>query len=225
MANLSEEMKAPERDLPRAIMLSIGVSTVLYTLVAVSAVSVLGWQNLSQSGAPLAAVASAVLGPKADVLLTVIALASTANTVLLLLFSASRAMWGMSCAGVLPMKVCAIGKHRRTPWLAIIIVGIFAVIFALVRNIEDVAEFTNFATLLAFIGVNASALKIFSKNPVNSKFKHILMDIVLPLMGCFTALWLAIGLGLRAALFGGLLLIVGIIVYFLLKRLSPKTQE
>ena len=225
MANLSEEMKTPERDLPRAMMLALGVSTVLYILVAVSAVSVLGWQNLSQSGAPLAAVASAVLGPKADVLLTVIALASTANTVLLLLFSSSRAMWGMSCEGVLPMKLCAIGKHRRTPWLTIIVVGIFVVIFALIRNIEDVAEFTNFATLLAFIGVNASAFKIFAKNPVNSKFKHILMDIVLPLMGCFASLWLAIGLGSRAALLGGVLLIVGIIVYFLLKRLSPKTYE
>jgi APA family basic amino acid/polyamine antiporter len=225
MANLSEEMKTPERDLPKAMMLALGVSTVLYMLVAISAVSVLGWQNLSQSGAPLAAVASAVLGPKADVLLTVMALAATANTVLLLLFASSRAMWGMACAGVLPMKLCAIGKHRRTPWLSIIIVGIFAVIFALIRNIEDVAEFTNFATLMAFIGVNASALKIFAKGPVNSTVKHILMDIVLPLMGCFASLWLAIGLGSRAALFGGLLLIVGIMVYFLLKRLSPKTQE
>jgi APA family basic amino acid/polyamine antiporter len=225
MANLSEEMKTPERDLPKAMMLALGISTVLYTLVAISAVSVLGWQTLSQSSAPLAAVASAVLGSKADVLLTVIALASTANTVLLLLFASSRAMWGMACAGALPMKLCAIGKNRRTPWLTIAIVGVFAAVFALVRNIEDVAEFTNFATLLAFVGVNASALKIFAKNPVNSKSKHILMDMVLPLIGCCASLWLAVSLGLRAALFGGLLLVVGIMVYFLIKRLAPKTQE
>jgi amino acid transporter len=131
----------------------------------------------------------------------------------------------MACAGALPMKLCAIGKNRRTPWLTIAIVGVFAAVFALVRNIEDVAEFTNFATLLAFVGVNASALKIFAKNPVNSKSKHILMDMVLPLIGCCASLWLAVSLGLRAALFGGLLLVVGIMVYFLIKRLAPKTQE
>ena len=225
MANLAEEMKNPERDLPRAMMLSLGISTILYMLVAVSAVSVLGWQALSQSSAPLAAVASAALGSKAEMLLTFVALASTANTVLLLLFAASRAMWGMSCAGVLPMKLCAIGKRRRTPWLTIIIVGAFAVIFALFRNIEDVAEFTNFATLLAFIAVNASALKIFGKERSQSTFKHVMGDIALPLMGCLASAWLAIGLGWRAALFGSSLLIIGIVIFVLLRRFSPETTE
>ena len=48
MANLSEEMRNPERDLPKAMMLALGVSTVFYILVAISAVSVLGWSDLSQ---------------------------------------------------------------------------------------------------------------------------------------------------------------------------------
>ncbi|MBN2075229.1 MAG: amino acid permease [Dehalococcoidales bacterium] len=223
MANLSEEMRNPERDLPKAMMLSLGISTVFYMLVAISAVSVLGWNDLSQSGAPLAEVASVALGEKADILLTYIALASTANTVLLLLFAASRAMWGMGCAGVLPMKLCTIGKHRRTPWITIIIVGIFAAIFTLIRNIQDVAEFTNFATLLAFIGVNASAVKIFANEHAESKFKHITRDIVLPLVGCIASAWLAIGLGWRAAVFGVSLLVVSVIVHYLLKRFSSGT--
>ena len=84
------------------MLLAIAISTALYILVAISAVSVLGWQVLSESSAPLATVASKVFGAKADLLLTVIALCSTANTVLLLLFASSRAMWAMSCAGVLP---------------------------------------------------------------------------------------------------------------------------
>jgi amino acid transporter len=86
-----------------------------------------------------------------------------------------------------------------------------------------VAEFTNFATLLAFIGVNASAVKIFSRDHAESRIKHITRDIVLPLVGCIASAWLAIGLGWRAALFGMSLLIIGIIVYFLLKRFSPDT--
>lgn len=220
MANLSEEMKNPERDLPRAMLLALGISTGFYMLVAISAVSVVGWQALSQSGAPLAAVALRVLGTKADTLMTVIALSATANTVLLLLFAASRAMWAMACAGVLPTKLCAIGKTRRTPWLTVIAAGIFASIFALIRDIERVAEFTNFAVLLAFVGVNASALKIFARERTGNGFKYFFRNVALPVIGCLASLWLAVGLGWGAALFGGALVTIGIIIYFIMKRWS-----
>lgn len=225
MANLSEEMKNPERDLPKAMLLALGISTVLYILVAVSAVSVLGWQDLSQSSAPLAAVASRLLGTKADMLLTLIALGSTANTVLLLLFASSRAMWAMSCAGALPMTFCIIGEKRRTPWFTIIIVGAFASIFALIKNIEDVAEFTNFVTLLAFTGVNASAIRIFARNKSDGRLKHVLADIVLPTFGLLASLWLAVSAGWRAALFGAILLAAGLLLHFLLRRLGARVTS
>jgi APA family basic amino acid/polyamine antiporter len=70
MANMSEEMKNPERDLPKALLLALFSSTILYILVAISAVSVLGWLDLSSSSAPLAAVAAQVLSQKADLLLS-----------------------------------------------------------------------------------------------------------------------------------------------------------
>ena len=222
MANLSEEMKNPKRDLPKAILIALGISSIVYILVAVSAASVLGWQALGQSGAPLAAVASSVLGPNADLLLTLIALASTANTVLLLLFAASRSMWAMGCAGVLPMKLCVIGQKRHTPWFTILLVGGLAGIFALFKNIEDVAGFTNFATLLAFAGVNLSAFRLFRKSGAANGPRHILVDLALPLLGCLASLVLAISLGWQAALFGGLLLAAGILLRLFLKRFGPK---
>jgi APA family basic amino acid/polyamine antiporter len=225
MANLSEEMKNPERDLPKAMLLALGISTILYILVAVSAVSVLGWHALSQSSAPLATVASRLLGSKADLILTLIALGSTANTVLLLLFASSRAMWAMSCAGALPMAFCVIGEKRRTPWFTIIIVGVSASIFALIRNIKDVAEFTNFATLLAFTGVNASAIKIFTKDKSAGGLKHVLADIILPTAGLITSLWLAVIAGWRAAVFGTTLVAAGILLYFLLRRLGTRGRK
>jgi APA family basic amino acid/polyamine antiporter len=218
MANLSEEMRHPERDLPKAMLLAVGISTLFYILVSIAGVSVLGWEELGRSKAPLAAVASKVLGSKADLLLAYIALASTANTVLLLLFAASRAMWAMSCAGVLPMRLCVVGKERHTPWLAIVVVGGFATIFILLRNIEDVAGFTNFAVLLAFAGVNAAALKLFARNHDGGRVRHLLVNIMLPVLGIVTSLWLAAIAGWQAALFGGGLLAAGILVYLIIKR-------
>ncbi|MFH1381271.1 MAG: APC family permease [Chloroflexota bacterium] len=216
MANLSEEMKDPERDLPRAIILALGISTILYVLVSIAAVSVLGWSNLSQSSAPLAAVAAGALGARAELLLTYIALASTGNTVLLLLLAASRAMWAMSCAGALPMNFCVIGKNRRTPWFTIIVVGLLASLFASIRNVASVAEFTNFATLLAFAAVNASAFKLFRHRFSNRRSKHIVLDIVAPLLGVVVSLALAVNTGWLPVLFGAFLIGAGIFFYTLM---------
>jgi APA family basic amino acid/polyamine antiporter len=213
MANLSEEMKNPQRDLPRAIMLALGISTLLYILVSLAAVSVVDWRALGQSDAPLALVAAQVLGSNAGLTLTLVALFSTANTVLLLLLGASRAMWAMSCAGALPGIFCVIGKERRTPWLAIVVVGFFAGLFTLFRDIGDVAEFTNFATLLAFAGVNAAAIRIFHRESNLSGFRRVFLDIFMPALGLVTAVLLAINTGWRAASFGGILIAVGLIVY------------
>jgi APA family basic amino acid/polyamine antiporter len=223
MANLSEEMKNPEKDLPRAILLALGISTLLYILVALSAVSVVDWQTLGQSDAPLALVAAQVLGDRAGTTLTLVALFSTANTVLLLLLGASRAMWAMSCAGALPGVFCVIGKERRTPWLAIIVVAFFASLFTVFEDIGQVAEFTNFATLLAFAGVNAAAIKIFSRESTLSGFKRVFLDVIMPALGLVTAVLLAINTGWRAASFGGILIAVGLVIYLLSGAIMRKT--
>jgi APA family basic amino acid/polyamine antiporter len=223
MANLSEEMRNPERDLPRAIMLALGISTLLYILVALAAVSVVDWQTLGQSDAPLALVAAQVLGDRAGTTLTLVALFSTAKTVLLLLLGASRAMWAMSCAGALPGVFCVIGKERRTPWLAIIVVAFFASLFTIFEDIGQVAEFTNFATLLAFAGVNAAAIKIFSRESTLSGFERVFLDVIMPALGLVTAVLLAINTGWRAASFGGILIAVGLVVYLVSGAIMRKT--
>lgn len=225
MANLSEEMKSPERDLPKAIILALGISTIFYVLVSLSAVNMLGWSRLSQSDAPLASVAAQALGANASIFLTVIALASTANTVLLLLLAASRAMWAMSCAGALPMIFCVISKNRRTPWLTIILVGVFASLFALIRDIASVAEFTNFAILLAFVGVNASAIKLFRREPSPGRYRHILLNVLLPVLGCLAAIFLAANTGWRATIFGASLLGTGLLVYAIMGALSRRNSS
>jgi APA family basic amino acid/polyamine antiporter len=216
MANLAEEMKKPEKDLPRAIFLAIAISTVFYVMVSLSAVSVLGWQALSESAAPLAAVAAKVLGGSADLILTLIAISSTANTVLLLLVATSRAMWAMACNGGLPKIFCVLGERRRTPWLTVIVTGLFTGIFATLKNIDEVAELTNFVTLLAFVGVNASALKLFARNSTAGRFRKMFLDVLMPVLGIIVSLFLMINTGLRAAVYGGLLLLAGMVIYVLM---------
>jgi basic amino acid/polyamine antiporter, APA family len=224
MANLSEEMKNPERDLPRAILLALGISALLYVFVSLSAVSVIGWDKLSQSAAPLADVARQALGANFDLFLSIVSLAATASTVLLLLLAASRAMWAMAYAGALPEIFSVIGKTRRTPWLTIILVGTFASIFAATENLKEIAEFTNFVILIAFAGVNASAIRLSSRVTTNSRFRNTVLDSILPGLGVIFSLWLAANTGWRAAVFGLLLLGVGLLVRRIMMYFRQKAR-
>lgn len=223
MANLSEEMKDPVRDMPRAIVLALGISALFYLLVAISTVSVLGWNELSQSSAPLAMVAERAMGSRAGLLLSVISLAATGNTALILLLSGSRIAYAMSGAGVLPGALAIVDSRRRTPWTAIVAVGLVALVFVSFKDIQRVAEFTNFITLLAFVAVNASAVKILGKRRTNSRFKHMAANRLLPVLGIAFSLWLAVNAGWSAAVFGLAVLAAGGLVY-LSTRLAPASS-
>jgi APA family basic amino acid/polyamine antiporter len=155
LGNLAEEMREPERDLPRAIFLALAATTAIYIALALSAVGAVGWRDLAASPAPLALVARRVLGPRADAALSLIALAATANTVLLLLLSASRSMHGMAAARQLPGWLASVGR-RATPALATWTTVAVTALVALATDLVGAAEMSDAAVLGSFVLVNAS---------------------------------------------------------------------
>jgi len=84
LVNLAEEMERPSETVPRAIELSVGLTTALYVLVGLAAVGTVDWRVLGGSASPLAEVAAATSGPVAAAAISVVALFATANTVLIL---------------------------------------------------------------------------------------------------------------------------------------------
>ncbi len=214
IANLSEEMRDPDRDLPRAIILAVLISTLFYVLVAVAAVSVLGWRELSATGAPFTRIAEQAFGNRAGLLLTLISLASTGNTVLILLLAGSRIITALSAARVLPGAFAWIDPRRRTPWLAIAVVGLTAIAFVLLEDIQRVAEFTNFTTLLAFGAVNLSALRLLDSE-TGQGLKAMVLNRAIPVLALLFSLWLAINAGVAAAFFGAAVLGFGALIYWL----------
>ena len=178
IVKLAEETKEPRKTIPKALILSILITTVVYVLVAVSAVSVLSYEKLSISKAPLAEVAAFSLGSTAFLVLAVIALFSTLNTVLLSLVTSSRLAYGLGKQKALPEKFGEVNKKTRTPWLAILIIGIISIIFAFFENIEVVANITNISIFLTFAFVNLSLLFLrYKEKPERFKFRVKFMSI------------------------------------------------
>lgn len=165
IVKFSEETKNPEKNIPKALVLAILISIILYVLVAFSSVSVVGWERLSESDAPFALVAVTAMGDDAFFLLTIIALFATANTVLLILLSASRMTYGMADSFSLPNIFARVHPARRTPWVAIFSIMVLSILFLFSGNIAFLASVTNFTLFLTFIVINAAIIILRYKAP------------------------------------------------------------
>ncbi len=160
IANIAEDTKRPETTIPRALLVSVGISTALYVLVGLAAVSLVPWNQLASSDAPLALAVSTVFGQSAFVVLTIIALSTTLNTVLVLLIVGSRILYGMAREGALPKALGKVSRKTQTPYVASGVVLLVALAFIPLGGIGMIARITSFGSLTTFALVNLALLHL-----------------------------------------------------------------
>jgi APA family basic amino acid/polyamine antiporter len=165
IATLSEETNDAPRVVPRAMLLSIAITSLLYVLVGAASISIMGWEALSSSEAPLADVVSSVLGGRASDAVAVVALFSTGNTLLLLLVASSRLMYGMADREALPSPLAYVHPRYQTPLVATAVALLISAGFALFGDIGPVAEAANFAIFIGFAAVNLSLIVLRFTTP------------------------------------------------------------
>ncbi len=213
IVKLSEETKAPEKTIPKGLMLAILISIVLYILVALSAVSVIGWERLSTSEAPFADLAFKALGRNGFIVLSVIALFATANTVLLMLLAASRITYGMADSFSLPGVLARVHPSRRTPWAAILSMMALSMVFVLAGDIKFAANVTNFTLFVTFIVVNAALIILRYTKPDLERHFRVPLTIgklpVLPLLGIAFCVFMLAQLSLQVLAVGMMLTVLG----------------
>jgi APA family basic amino acid/polyamine antiporter len=221
IARLAEETKEPEKNIPRAIMLSISITTVIYVLVGLAALSVVSWQELAQAEAPLALIAQRVYGDRLSFVLLVIALFSTFNTMLVTLLSGSRLVYGIAAYRALPRIFLSTGEKLQTPWIAIIAVVGMSIPFVFLGDLATIANLTNFTIFIIFIMVNASVIYFRYRHPVENGFKTPLTIgrfPVLPFLGLLTTLFMLIYLPINVLSLGFALVILGLLIHLALKN-------
>jgi len=213
MVKLSEETRQPEKTIPRALILAVCISIVLYIAVAVSAVSVLGWERLGQSGAPFTEIARAAFGGRAFVIMGIIALFATSNTVLLMLLAASRIIYGMSSSGSLPRILSSVHPRTGTPRRAILAAAAISCCFVLLEDIAFVANVTNFTLFVTFVTVNASLILLRFRKPHAPRPFRVPLSVgrlpLLPLGGMVTCLFMITQLSLPVMALGTALAVAG----------------
>ncbi len=167
IVKLREETKNPQRTIPLAIIISIVITAIVYVLVSIAAVNLLPADQLATSSSPLADVAAVRMGGAAFIVLAIIALFSTSNTVLLTMLTTSRLVYGMGSEGSLPKRFAKISVKRHTPHIAVLVTGIVTALLALIGNIELVANITSALLFGTFALINLATIVLRYKEPRN----------------------------------------------------------
>ena len=218
IVKLSEETKNPEKTIPKGLILAVLISIVLYISVAVSAVSVIGWEKLAASDAPFADIAFSAFGSDAFILLVMIALFATANTVLMMLLGASRIIYGMADSFTLPVILAKVHITRRTPWIAIFAAMVPAMLFIFIGDIAFVANVDNFTLFVTFFVINAALIILRYKEPQMERPFKVPLAIgkfpVLPLFGIVFCVFMLFQLEWKVLLVGSVLVVIGLVLSF-----------
>lgn len=221
---LSEETENPTRTVPLALMLALGISTLLYVGVAVASVSVLGAEALGASERPLADVMSRALGGSSTDVMAALAMITTTNTTLLAVTAASRLLYGMASRGSLPGFLAVLHNRRRTPVAAILLSIAIAAGFVMFRDLKLVASVTDFGVYLVFLAINSTVVILRFKLPDQRRDFKIPGSIgpipVTPVLGFAAVAVMLTQLDLEAAGLGLLLLALGGLTAALLNRLG-----
>ena len=222
MANVSEEVKKPQKTIPRGIMISVLITAIIYILVSLASIRVVGWEQLSNSSAPLAFVAQQRLGEQGGFVLSVIALFATASTILITLVAGARIFYGMAKDGSLPSKLGIIHSKTKTPWIAVILIFATSCGFVFVGDIVIVANIVVFAVVVTFAMINASVILLrYTRPDLQRPFKvpgNVGKFPVLPLFGLGATIYMALQFEIEIILSGVGIVIVGAVFYFVYNK-------
>jgi basic amino acid/polyamine antiporter, APA family len=204
IATLGEEVRDPAKTIPRAILIALGLTLVVYAMVAVAVLAVLGSETLASATAPLADAVAAAGHPGLAPLVRVGAVVAAVGSLLALILGVSRTTLAMARDRHLPHSLAAVHPRFESPYRAELAVGLVVAVLAAVADLRSAIGFSSFAVLVYYAVANASALTLPGK--------------AIPTLGLIGCVVLACSLPLASVLSGVGVLLAGAVVYLVRRR-------
>jgi basic amino acid/polyamine antiporter, APA family len=207
VAVVAEEVKDAKRNVPRAMLLSLGISTLVYVLVGLVAVGLLGPVGLAASSSPLSTAIGITGNSLAVQIIALGGLVATASVLLTSILGVSRMAFSMARRKDLPSALSRLHSRFLTPYLAILGSGVLMAVLVLFVDLTRVVAISTFALLFNYSITNTAAFKL--KNEGN-------WQRFVPLLGLSTCLLLLAFIFLvstDAWVVGVISLVVGTVYY------------
>ncbi len=205
IATLGEEVRDPERTIPRAVPLALGITLAVYAAVAVAVLAVLGPAGLAHASAPLAEAVRAAGAPGLAPVVRAGAAVAALGSLLALILGVSRTTLAMARDRHLPPALAAVHPRYRVPHRAELAVGAVVALLVTTTDLRGAIGFSSFGVLAYYAVANAAALTLTTAERRPPR--------VVPVVGLVGCAVLAFALPLGSVLAGAAVLAVGAAVY------------
>jgi APA family basic amino acid/polyamine antiporter len=210
---MAEEVRDPEKTIPRSIYLALGISTVIYLLVSMVAIGLTGAPSLAHSGSPLADAIGSTGSSGAVLVISLGAMIATASVLLTTIMGISRIVFSMARSRDLPPVFERIHPRFSTPHYAIVVTGACMIAALLLADLALVVAVSTFAMLLYYLIANIAALRL--------PREHRMYPSWVPATGAVSCTGLILFLSPNSWVIGCTGLLIGCLWYwFRLKRTS-----
>ncbi|WP_197431412.1 MULTISPECIES: APC family permease [unclassified Dietzia] len=223
--NMAEETRDPARVFPRIMFAGLAITGVIYLLVVAVSVSVVPPEVLGSGETPLLTVV-AVGAPAFPLwIFALITMAAVANSALINMLMASRLLYGMAGEKVLPSLLGRVLPGRRTPWVAICVTTLLAVLLIAGVDLASLGGTTSLLLLAVFAVTNCAVL-VLRRSPV--EHRHFRAPTVIPVAGLLSCVFLASPWSGRPAedyRVAALLLLAGVGLWLLRVVMSSRSRR
>ncbi|KZS83325.1 amino acid permease [Mycobacterium persicum] len=216
VATMAEETKHPQRDVPRGILASLGIVTLLYVAVSVVLSGMVSYRQLrtvpggGQANLATAFTANGVYW--ASGIISVGALAGLTTVVMVLMLGQCRVLFAMARDGLLPRQLAKTGP-RGTPVRITVLVAVVVAATASVFPITKLEEMVNVGTLFAFVLVSGGVIILRRKRPDLKRGFRAPLVPWLPIASLCACLWLMVNLTALTWVRFGVWLVLGTAIY------------
>ncbi|WP_405487778.1 amino acid permease [Streptomyces sp. NBC_00096] len=214
VATAAEETKLPQKDMPRGILGSLIICTVLYVAVSIVVTGMQNYKDLSTS-APLADAFKSAGHPVYGGIISFGAAVGLTTVCMILLLGQTRVFFAMSRDGLLPRFFSRTHPKFRTPYRPTILLGVIIAIVAGFTSINELATLVNIGTLFAFVVVALGVMVLRRTRPdLHRAFRTPWVPLV-PVLSIAASVWLMLNLPAETWLRFGIWMVIGFFVYFL----------
>ncbi|WP_055696556.1 MULTISPECIES: amino acid permease [Streptomyces] len=224
VATAAEETHNPQRDVPRGILGSLFICTLLYVAVSVVVTGMQKYTDLS-TDAPLADAFKAVGHPFWAGLISFGAAVGLTSVCMILLLGQTRVFFAMSRDGLLPLTFSKVHPKFGTPYRSTILLGVIVAVVAGFTSIDELAELVNIGTLFAFVVVALGVILLRKQRPdLPRSFRTPLVPFV-PILSVLASLWLMLNLPAETWLRFGVWMVLGVVIYFVYGRSHSRLHQ